>query len=199
MGRRWGKLSEGSNSYLYQSRHRLSTKDARHGFGHQQRRERPNITTNTRHYKYRLTSRPSFNIPRSSTSSFSTYSTNSHKLSKTWPPRYVPFNCVDLLLLTHLLQPASVAKAAPATASKAPAKSPAEKGAKKTAAKATPEGDKKKRKKARKETYSSYIYKGELSFHVQTIYRAHRPSQFLSKYTPTPVSATRRWPFSTRS
>ena len=52
----------------------------------------------------------------------------------------------------------------PATAGKAPAggKAPAEKkeAGKKTAA---PSGDKKKRTKTRKETYSSYIYKGELS------------------------------------
>ncbi len=48
---------------------------------------------------------------------------------------------------------------APATASKAPEKKDA---GKKTAA----SGDKKKRTKARKETYSSYIYKGEPSFHA---------------------------------
>lgn len=47
------------------------------------------------------------------------------------------------------------ASKAPATASKAPEKKDA---GKKTA----PSGDKKKRTKARKETYSSYIYKGEL-------------------------------------
>ncbi|KAL2272869.1 hypothetical protein FJTKL_05934 [Diaporthe vaccinii] len=47
------------------------------------------------------------------------------------------------------------ASKAPATASKAPEKKDA---GKKTAA----SGDKKKRTKARKETYSSYIYKGEL-------------------------------------
>lgn len=49
------------------------------------------------------------------------------------------------------------ASKAPATASKAPEKKDA---GKKTAA----SGDKKKRTKARKETYSSYIYKGELPF-----------------------------------
>lgn len=51
----------------------------------------------------------------------------------------------------------------PTTAGKAPAgKAPAEKkeAGKKTAAAA---GDKKKRSKARKETYSSYIYKGNVS------------------------------------
>lgn len=47
------------------------------------------------------------------------------------------------------------ASKAPATASKAPEKKDA---GKKTAA----SGDKKKRTKARKETYSSYIYKGQL-------------------------------------
>lgn len=49
------------------------------------------------------------------------------------------------------------ASKAPATASKAPEKKDA---GKKTAA----SGDKKKRTKARKETYSSYIYKGELPY-----------------------------------
>lgn len=62
-------------------------------------------------------------------------------------------------------KPASTAGKAPAsTASKAPAK-PAEgaKAAKKTSKAAAPvEGEKKKRKKLRKETYSSYIYKGEV-------------------------------------
>ncbi len=49
-------------------------------------------------------------------------------------------------------------------ASKAPAKAPAEKkeAGKKTAA----TGDKKKRTKTRKETYSSYIYKGEIALIV---------------------------------
>jgi hypothetical protein len=65
-------------------------------------------------------------------------------------------------------KPASTAGKAPAsTASKAPAK-PTEgsKAAKKTSSsKAAGEGgeEKKKRRKVRKETYSSYIYKGELS------------------------------------
>ena len=48
------------------------------------------------------------------------------------------------------------ASKAPATASKAPEK--------KDAGKKTATGEKKKRTKARKETYSSYIYKGELEF-----------------------------------
>lgn len=48
---------------------------------------------------------------------------------------------------------------APATGGKAPAGEKKEAG-KKTAA---PSGEKKKRTKTRKETYSSYIYKGELS------------------------------------
>lgn len=56
------------------------------------------------------------------------------------------------------------ASKAPATASKAPEKKDA---GKKTAA----SGDKKKRTKARKETYSSYIYKGEL----------HSPKRVLSQ------------------
>jgi histone H2B len=65
-------------------------------------------------------------------------------------------------------KPASTAGKAPAstaTASKAPAKTTeGAKGAKKTAKTAAPaDGEKKKRKKVRKETYSSYIYKGELS------------------------------------
>lgn len=54
------------------------------------------------------------------------------------------------------------AQKTPTTGGKAPAgKAPAEKkeAGKKTAA---PSGDKKKRTKTRKETYSSYIYKGEL-------------------------------------
>lgn len=62
-------------------------------------------------------------------------------------------------------KPASTAGKAPAsTASKAPAKSTeGAKAAKKTSKPATTgDGDKKKRKKLRKETYSSYIYKGEL-------------------------------------
>lgn len=63
-------------------------------------------------------------------------------------------------------QPASTASKAPAstTASKAP-KPAAEPKAKKTAGKTSSsgaDGEKKKRKKARKETYSSYIYKGEV-------------------------------------
>jgi histone H2B len=63
-------------------------------------------------------------------------------------------------------KPASTAGKAPAsTASKAPAK-PTEgaKAAKKTSSKPAGEGsdEKKKRRKVRKETYSSYIYKGEL-------------------------------------
>ena len=65
-------------------------------------------------------------------------------------------------------KPASTAGKAPAsTASKAPAKSATEgaKAAKKTSKAAAPaDGEKKKRKKVRKETYSSYIYKGPLSF-----------------------------------
>ena len=65
-------------------------------------------------------------------------------------------------------KPASTAGKAPAsTASKAPAKpSEGSKAAKKTSSsKAAAEGgeEKKKRRKVRKETYSSYIYKGELS------------------------------------
>ena len=62
-------------------------------------------------------------------------------------------------------KPASTAGKAPAsTASKAPAKSTdGAKAAKKTSKAAAPaDGEKKKRKKVRKETYSSYIYKGEL-------------------------------------
>ena len=54
----------------------------------------------------------------------------------------------------------------PTTAGKAPAgKAPAEKkeAGKKTAA---PAGDKKKRSKTRKETYSSYIYKGNVRLFV---------------------------------
>ena len=63
-------------------------------------------------------------------------------------------------------KPASTAGKAPAsTASKAPAKSSeGAKAAKKTSKPATgADGEKKKRKKVRKETYSSYIYKGELA------------------------------------
>ena len=62
-------------------------------------------------------------------------------------------------------KPASTAGKAPAsTASKAPAKTTeGAKAAKKTAKGAAPaDGEKKKRKKVRKETYSSYIYKGNL-------------------------------------
>lgn len=70
-------------------------------------------------------------------------------------------------------KPASTAGKAPAstaTASKAPAKTTeGVKGAKKTAKAAAPaDGEKKKRKKVRKETYSSYIYKGELFTIVYT-------------------------------
>jgi len=59
--------------------------------------------------------------------------------------------------------PPKAATKTPSTGGKAPAgKAPAEKkeAGKKTAA---PSGEKKKRTKTRKETYSSYIYKGELS------------------------------------
>jgi hypothetical protein len=58
-------------------------------------------------------------------------------------------------------------------ASKAPAsKAPAEKkeASKKTAA----SGDKKKRTKSRKETYSSYIYKGELLLRLRVASFAHQ-------------------------
>ena len=60
------------------------------------------------------------------------------------------------------MAPKPAASKTPATGGKAPAgKAPAEKkeAGKKTAA---PSGDKKKRTKTRKETYSSYIYKGEI-------------------------------------
>jgi histone H2B len=65
-------------------------------------------------------------------------------------------------------KPTSTTSKAPAsTASKAPAK-PTEgaNAAKKTASEPTGEAgdEKKKRRKVRKETYSSYIYKGELLF-----------------------------------
>lgn len=59
--------------------------------------------------------------------------------------------------------PPKAAEKKPTTGGKAPAKAPpAEKkeAGKKTAA--APSGEKKKRGKTRKETYSSYIYKGEL-------------------------------------
>jgi histone H2B len=54
------------------------------------------------------------------------------------------------------------------TAGKAPAKAPdsAKKTAAKPSASGAAEGEKKKRKKSRKETYSSYIYKGELHFDI---------------------------------
>jgi hypothetical protein len=58
----------------------------------------------------------------------------------------------------------------PTTAGKAPAgKAPAEKkeAGKKTAA---PAGDKKKRSKTRKETYSSYIYKGNILSFVPSLF-----------------------------
>lgn len=63
------------------------------------------------------------------------------------------------------------ASKAPATASKAPEKKDA---GKKTAA----SGDKKKRTKARKETYSSYIYKGELSRDFSTYVNCNAPFPF---------------------
>ena len=62
-------------------------------------------------------------------------------------------------------KPASTAGKAPAsTASKAP-----KEGSKATKkrADAPVDGEKKKRRKVRKETYSSYIYKGQFSDHVQ--------------------------------
>ena len=74
-------------------------------------------------------------------------------------------------------KPASTAGKAPAsTASKAPAKSTeGAKAAKKTSKAAAPaDGEKKKRKKVRKETYSSYIYKGELP-HDQAIFALYLP------------------------
>jgi histone H2B len=78
------------------------------------------------------------------------------------------------------------ASKAPATASKAPEKKDA---GKKTAA----SGDKKKRSKTRKETYSSYIYKGELPRPPRSL--ATRFSdlfvfQSSSRCTPTLVSPT---------
>ena len=71
-------------------------------------------------------------------------------------------------------KPASTAGKAPiSTASKAPAKTTtSDKAAKKTAKKSAPstaDGEKKKKKKVRRETYSSYIYKGELCFLSDTL------------------------------
>lgn len=65
--------------------------------------------------------------------------------------------------------PPKAAEKKPTTGGKAPAgKAPAptekKEAGKKTAA--APSGDKKKRGKTRKETYSSYIYKGELRSRV---------------------------------
>jgi histone H2B len=81
----------------------------------------------------------------------------------------------------------------PTTGGKAPAgKAPAaekKEAGKKTAA--APSGEKKKRGKTRKETYSSYIYKGEIS--VRTWLSNSiltRISQFSSKFTPILVSPT---------
>lgn len=62
--------------------------------------------------------------------------------------------------------PPKAAEKKPSTGGKAPAgKAPAEKkeAGKKTAA---PSGEKKKNRKTRKETYSSYIYKGEILLSV---------------------------------
>lgn len=80
----------------------------------------------------------------------------------------------------------------PATAGKAPAggKAPVEKkeAGKKTAA---PSGDKKKRTKTRKETYSSYIYKGELERDsICSDSEANSFFQFSSRCTQTLVSQT---------
>ena len=104
-------------------------------------------------------------------------------------------------------KPASTAGKAPAsTASKAPAKTTSEggsKAAKKTskAAASGGEGEKKKRRKGRKETYSSYIYKGACPQLEDDGFEANPESGFQcsSRYTLTPVSPTRRWPFSTPS
>ena len=106
-------------------------------------------------------------------------------------------------------KPASTAGKAPAsTASKAPAKTTSEggsKAAKKTSKAASGgsggEGEKKKRRKGRKETYSSYIYKGACPQLEDDGFEANPGSGFQcsSRYTLTPVSPTRRWPFSTHS
>jgi len=79
------------------------------------------------------------------------YLTQLFALTSQWPPNPLP----------------PLAKAPASTASKAPAKSTeGAKAAKKTSSKPAGEetGEKKKRRKVRKETYSSYIYKGELIF-----------------------------------
>lgn len=99
-------------------------------------------------------------------------------------------------------KPASTAGKAPAsTASKAPAKtSEAAKAAKKsTKPAASGEDGKKKRRKTRKETYSSYIYKGELCIGSRLLHSLLTTTQFSSKSTLTRVFLTRRWPFSTLS
>ena len=66
--------------------------------------------------------------------------------------------------------PPKAASKTPTTSGKAPAgKQPAvekKEAGKKTAA---PAGEKKKRTKTRKETYSSYIYKGMLTLHSNTV------------------------------
>jgi hypothetical protein len=81
----------------------------------------------------------------------------------------------------------------PTTGGKAPAgKAPAaekKEAGKKTAA--APSGEKKKRGKTRKETYSSYIYKGELNWQSCAFASITDASfQSSSKFTPTLVSPT---------
>ena len=78
------------------------------------------------------------------------------------------------------------ASKAPATASKAPEKKDA---GKKTAA----SGDKKKRSKTRKETYSTYIYKGELTCQrsaLRALFTDMTRLQSSSRFTLTLVSPT---------
>lgn len=93
------------------------------------------------------------------------------------------------------MPPKGAAEKKPAT--KAPAaKAPAEKkdAGKKTAA----SGEKKKRTKTRKETYSSYIYKGEIQIPKRVGYSPSRhfqitltnTPQFSSRSTPILVSPT---------
>jgi len=90
------------------------------------------------------------------------------------------------------MAPPKAAEKKPSTAGKAPVggKAPAEKkeAGKKTAAGT---GEKKKRGKTRKETYSSYIYKGELILLFWTPKRVYMLMfcyfQSSSRFTPTPV------------
>lgn len=105
-------------------------------------------------------------------------------------PRIQPTQPFHLIPISNPLEMPPKAQKTPTTGGKAPAgKAPAEKkeAGKKTAA---PSGEKKKRTKTRKETYSSYIYKGEIPDAPCALRSVLTSFQSSSRFIPIPVLAT---------